>query len=147
MSNFIKQNGMKRISIVVLTLMLSIGLMAETDLSKEQKKTARQQQLTELTNGYIQAFSLDEAKAATFRQVYADYNKQMSALKRLYAVPKAEEPTEEALENEILGRFNRQRAIIDLRLEYYHKLRKVLSPSQIQQIYDDEKSRKEKIQQ
>ena len=137
---------MKRISIVVLTLMLSIGLMAETDLSKEQKKTARQQQLIELTNGYIQAFSLDEAKAATFRQVYADYNKQMSALKRLYAVPKAEEPTEEALENEILGRFSRQRAIIDLRLEYYHKLRKVLSPSQIQQIYDDEKSRKEKIQ-
>ncbi len=138
--------GMKRISIVVLTLMLSIGLMAQADLSKEQKKAARQQQLTELTNGYIQTFALDETQAATFRQIYADYNKQMLALKRLYAVPKAEEPTEEALENEILARFNRQRAIIDLRLEYYHKLRKVLSPSQIQQIYDDEKSRREKIQ-
>jgi len=79
--------------------------------------------------------------------MYMQYAKKMMEVKKLYPTTKVENPTEEQLEQEILAKYNRQRALLDVRLDYYHRLRKVLTPSQIQKIYEDEKARKDNLQQ
>jgi len=138
---------MKRFFIAMLALTMSIGMMAQTDANKAARKVAHQQQLQELTTGYVQSFNLSGEKAEQFAQTFMAYNKKMMEVKKLYPTTKVENPTEEQLEQEILAKYNRQRALLDVRLDYYHRLRKVLTPSQIQKIYEDEKARKEKLQQ
>ena len=50
--------------------------------------------------------------------------------------------TDEQVEKRILDNFAQSRAILDVREEYYKEFRKILTPSQINQIYEDEKARR-----
>lgn len=137
---------MKRyLSLLLILLGISVSAMAQTRSPQGQQRASHQQQLSELTNRYISSFGLTGEKAEQFRTIFLAYNKQLQTIKRQYQSPHVENPTEEQREAEMLVRFNRQRAILDARLAYYHKFRTVLRPSQIQQIYDDEKARKEQV--
>lgn len=132
---------------MALVLVFSMSMIAENTPTKEQKREAREKQLTEQTNAYIQSFGLSGEKAEQFRNIYMDYSKKLQGIKLLYKKEKAEAaPTEEQIEATIRSRFDRQRNILNIREEYYHKLRTVLTPSQIQKIYDDEQVRKERLQ-
>ena len=139
---------MKRYFIMVLVLVFSMSMVAENPKTKEQKREARERQLVEQTNAYIQSFGLSNEKAEQFRNIYMDYSKKLQGIKLLYKKEKASvSPTEEQTDASIRSRFDRQRKILNIREEYYHKLRTVLAPSQIQKIYDDEQVRKERLQQ
>ncbi len=139
---------MKRYFIMALVLVFSMSMVAENTPTKEQKREAREKQLTEQTNAYIQSFGLSGEKAEQFRNIYMDYSKKLQGIKLLYKKEKAASaPTEEQIEATIRSRFDRQRNILNIREEYYHKLRTVLAPSQIQKIYDDEQTRKERLEQ
>ncbi len=139
---------MKRSFIVVLVFVFSMSMVAENTQTKEQKRGAREKQLVEQTNAYIQSFGLSNEKAEQFCNIYMDYSKKLQGIKLLYKKEKASaSPTEEQIEATIRSRFDRQRKILNIREEYYHKLRTVLAPSQIQEIYDDEQVRKERLQQ
>ncbi len=139
---------MKRYFIMALVLVFSMSMAAESTPTKEQKREAREKQLTEQTNAYIQSFGLSGEKAEQFRNIYMDYSKKLQGIKLLYKKEKAASaPTEEQIEATIRSRFDRQRNILNIREEYYHKLRTVLAPSQIQKIYDDEQTRKERLEQ
>lgn len=138
---------MKRYFIMALVLVFSMSMAAESTPTKEQKREAREKQLTEQTNAYIQSFGLSGEKAEQFRNIYMDYSKKLQGIKLLYKKEKAASaPTEEQIEATIRSRFDRQRNILNIREEYYHKLRTVLAPSQIQKIYDDEQTRKERLE-
>lgn len=138
---------MKRYFIMALVLVFSMSMAAESTPTKEQKREAREKQLTEQTNAYIQSFGLSGEKAEQFRNIYMDYSKKLQGIKLLYKKEKAASaPTEEQVEATIRSRFDRQRNILNIREEYYHKLRTVLAPSQIQKIYDDEQTRKERLE-
>ncbi len=133
---------------MALVLVFSMSMVAENTPTKEQKREAREKQLTEQTNAYIQSFGLSGEKAEQFRNIYMDYSKKLQGIKLLYKKEKAASaPTEEQIEATIRSRFDRQRNILNIREEYYHKLRTVLAPSQIQKIYDDEQTRKERLEQ
>lgn len=133
---------------MALVLVFSMSMVAENTPTKEQKREAREKQLTEQTNTYIQSFGLSGEKAEQFRNIYMDYSKKLQGIKLLYKKEKAASaPTEEQIEATIRSRFDRQRNILNIREEYYHKLRTVLAPSQIQKIYDDEQTRKERLEQ
>ncbi len=133
---------------MTLVLVFSMSMVAENTPTKEQKREAREKQLTEQTNTYIQSFGLSGEKAEQFRNIYMDYSKKLQGIKLLYKKEKAASaPTEEQIEATIRSRFDRQRNILNIREEYYHKLRTVLAPSQIQKIYDDEQTRKERLEQ
>ncbi len=133
---------------MALVLVFSMSMVAENTQTKEQKREAREKQLTEQTNTYIQSFGLSGEKAEQFRNIYMDYSKKLQGIKLLYKKEKAASaPTEEQIEATIRSRFDRQRNILNIREEYYHKLRTVLAPSQIQKIYDDEQTRKERLEQ
>ena len=132
---------------MALVLVFSMSMAAESTQTKEQKREAREKQLTEQTNAYIQSFGLSGEKAEQFRNIYMDYSKKLQGIKLLYKKEKAASaPTEEQVEATIRSRFDRQRNILNIREEYYHKLRTVLAPSQIQKIYDDEQTRKERLE-
>ena len=138
---------MKRYFIMALILVFSMSIVAEDNQSKEQKRTAREKQLVEQTNAYIEHFGLSGDQAEHFRNIYLEYSKKLRGVKLLYKKQKATTtPTEDEIEAAIRSRFERQRTILNIREEYYDKLRTVLAPSQIQQIYDDEQTRKEKLQ-
>lgn len=138
---------MKRYFIMVLVLVCSMSIVAEDNQSKEQRLGAREKQLVEQTNMYIQSFGLTGEQAEHFRNIYLEYSKKLQGIKLLYKKEKATTmPTEDEIEAAIRTRFERQRSILNIREEYYHKLRTVLAPSQIQRIYDDEQVRKEHLQ-
>ncbi len=50
--------------------------------------------------------------------------------------------TDEQIEQRILDNFAQSRAILDAREQYYKEFRKFLTPSQINQIFEDEKARR-----
>lgn len=52
--------------------------------------------------------------------------------------PKGGEWTDEEIEQRILQRFAMSRAIIEVREKYYHEFRKLMTPRQIEQLYDME---------
>lgn len=135
----------KRLYPVLLALVLCFNLMAETPSREGNKKAEQQQQLSLLTERYVRAFSLSGEQAQLFRTTFLSYNKAMKDIKNRYREVEVQNPTEQQQEEAILRRFDRQRAILDVRESYYNQLRKVLSPSEIQRIYDDEKLRKEQI--
>ena len=138
---------MKRYFIMMLVLVCSMSIVAEDNSGKEQKRAAREQQLTEQTNAYITQFGLTGEQAERFRNIYTDYSKKLQGVKLLYKKDKSPAaPTEDEIEAAIRSRFERQRSILNIREEYYHKLRTVLAPSQIQRIYDDEQVRKGQLQ-
>ena len=128
---------------MVLVLVCSMSIVAEDNQGKEQRRAAREQQLTEQTNAYIAQFGLEGEQAEHFRNIYTDYSKKLQGVNLLYKKDKpSAAPTEDEIETAIRNRFDRQRSILNIREEYYHKLRTVLAPSQIQRIYDDEQTRK-----
>lgn len=138
---------MKRIFFILVTLTLSLSAMAQSHTNGGSQSTERKQQLAMLTDRYIQTFGLSGQMANDFRALFLDYNKQLQAIKKQYAhCPAANGvPTEEEQDATIRARFARQRAILDIRMTYYDKMRTILSPSQIQRIYDDEKARMENM--
>lgn len=136
---------MKRSLIFLLVAVLSMSMAAQNKPTKEERKAAEKQQMEQLTAHYVQVFGLQDEKAEKFGKIFADYNKKLQEVNKLYKSPKVnkEQPlTEEQEEAQILARFERQRAIINMREFYYKKLRTVLEPSQIKRIYEDEKTRK-----
>lgn len=137
---------MRKYLMMMLTLVLSISIMAQNEPSNANKKAERQQALTEQTNQYIANFALKGDKAEQFCTLYQKYNKALMEVMKQNKTQKIANPTEEQLEVEILARFSRQRAILDVRQQYYYQFRALLLPSDIQQIYEDEKERKEQIQ-
>ena len=50
--------------------------------------------------------------------------------------------TDEQVEKRILDNFAQSRAILDVREHYYKEFRKILTPTQVNQIFEDEKARR-----
>ena len=61
--------------------------------------------------------------------------------------PTGTEPTDEQIEQRILDNFAQSRAILDVREQYYKEFRKILTPKQINKIFEDEKARRSQIRQ
>lgn len=135
---------MNRYVVILLLALLSVSTQAATPAGPT-KSPARQHALAEQSSQYVVRFALEGSKAELFTKIYQEYNKTLKEVMRTHPATHVAEPTEEQLEAEILARFERQLAILNVRQQYYHQLRQVLSPSQIQQIYEDEKARRDQI--
>lgn len=136
---------MKRTLTLALVAIFSICAMAQKP-SKEERKAQEKQMIEQFTAKYAEQFGLDSAQTAKFSQIFKDYSKKFREINRFYKVPKVgkdETPTEDQIDAIILAKFDRQRAILEMREFYYRKFRTVLAPSQIKVILDDEKHRKE----
>ena len=132
---------MKRMVFVMMALMLTFGMVSAQQPNGQNGKERIEQQVRQ----YTAAFSLNEAQAQQFDALYKEYTKQMRAIHDLYRQPKPAEGvtlTDEQVEKRILDNFAQSRAILDVREQYYKEFRKILTPTQINQIFEDEKARR-----
>ena len=72
----------------------------------------------------------------TFISLYQGFKKESAAIMREQYISGSQDPAEA----KILGDFDKSEKILALRKAYYVKVRTVLSPSQIQKMYDLEKA-------
>lgn len=126
--------------------MLSMGIVSaqQPDMSGQNGRQRIEQQ----THAYVTAFSLDEEQAQQFALLYREYCKQMRAIHDRYFKPRPAPGvtlSDEEVEQRILDNFAFSRAILDVREQYYSQFRKILTPTQINQIFEDEKARREQI--
>lgn len=126
---------------VLMTLMFTYG----TVLAQQPNGQDGRQRIEQQVRTYVNAFSLDDAQAQQFGTLYKEYSKKMRAVHDLYQQPKPAEGTtltDEQIEQRILDNFAQSRAILDVREQYYNLFRKILTPTQINRIFEDEKARR-----
>ena len=134
---------MKRMVFIMMALMLTLGTVsAQQPNAKGQNGKER---IEQQVRQYTAAFSLNEEQAQQFATLYKAYNKQMRAIHDQY---RHERPaagvtlTDEQIEQRILDNFAQSHAILDVREQYYKSFRKILTPTQINRIFEDEKARR-----
>lgn len=127
--------------IIAMTMLMAINLHAQQPANRQQAMQRIEQQVRH----YSEVFALSEEQAQQFGTLYKAYNKQMRAIHDLYHQPRPAEGTtltDEQVEKRILDNFAQSRAILDVREQYYKSFRKLLTPTQINQIFEDEKARR-----
>ncbi|MBQ6976999.1 MAG: hypothetical protein IJQ18_00010 [Paludibacteraceae bacterium] len=132
---------MKRMLLVMMALMLMLGTISAQQPNGQNGKERIEQQVRQ----YTAAFSLNEAQAQQFTALYREYCKKMRAIHDLYYQPRPAEGTtltDEQVEKRILDNFAQSRAILDVREQFYKEFRKILTPTQINRIFEDEKARR-----
>ena len=132
---------MRRILLIAMTMLLTLGTVSAQQPSGQNGKERIEQQVRQ----YTAAFSLNEAQAQQFSALYKEYSKKMHAIHVLYRHERPAEGTtltDEQIEKRIQDNFAQSRAILDVREQYYKEFRKLLTPTQINQIFKDEKARR-----
>lgn len=136
---------MRKILFIVFSLLLTVSVSAQQPTARDGKARIEQQ-----VRQYTAAFSLNEQQAQQFGTLYKAYSKKMKAIHDLYQHEQpatGTEPTDEQIEQRILDNFAQSRAILDVREQYYKEFRKILTPKQINKIFEDEKARRSQIRQ
>ena len=133
-------------TLVFLALMLTFGTVSAQQPNANSQDG--RQRIEQQVRQYTAAFSLDEAQAQQFGALYKEYSKKMRAIHDLYQQPSPAAGvtlTDEQVEKRILDNFAQSRAILDVREQYYKEFRKLLTPTQINRIFEDEKARREQM--
>ena len=136
---------MRKIFILITALLLTLPLATQQSASGRQQG---RQYIAQQISQYVSLFSLNEQQAQQFDALYNAYNKKMRAVHDLYQkepVAEGTAMTEEQVEQRILDNFAQSRAILDVREQYYKQFRQILTPSQINKIFEDEKARRAQI--
>ena len=144
---------MRRILLMALVVLFTTGTMTaqapkgkKSDATRtEQKRPDGKAHAMEQAKTYVTEFGLNEAQGKQFTDLYHAYNKKLHAIHQLYRSDRPAEGetlTDEQIEKRILDNFAQSRAILDVREQYYKEFRKILTPKQINKIFEDEKARR-----
>lgn len=131
---------MKRLIILVVSVLLYFS----TAMAQSSGREALVQQAEQL----ITSFQLNDSVAQLFKKTYYSYARDMRAIQMEYThVRPADDQvlTDDEIEERILDNFAMSRSILNLREQYYHKFRQILSPSQINAIFEGEKARRAQL--
>ena len=147
LQNYQNNNTMRKMIIIAMTMLMAINLHAQQAGGNGQTGNRQQamQRIEQQVRHYSEVFELNEEQAQQFGTLYKAYNKQMRAIHDQYRHERTAEGstlTDEQIEQRILDNFAQSRAILDVREQYYQEFRKFLTPSQINQIFEDEKARR-----
>jgi hypothetical protein len=95
-----------------------------------------------------QRLSLTETEAQQFWPIYNEYTLKLQQIRKQ---PKLEKPADELenadVEKMIIGQFDRQARELDLKKEYFQKLKTVISVKKIAKLYRAEKDFREELAQ
>lgn len=140
--------------IALLVAGSQVSLFAQqVDGAKKKPRFTPEQMMEMQTNRIVKELALDDATAAKFTPIYTQYMKDLrecraEAWKQMkpenaeagkQVEAKKEVPTDAEVEQRIKDRFANSRKMLDLQEKYYTEFRKVLSPKQIEKIYQMEK--------
>lgn len=119
--------------IIILLLLLSGCVFAV----QAQAQTERMKAIHMAAARIADRIGVQEPERSEFIQLYQAFKKETAAI--LSVKPAATGNTEDDIEAKIYADFEKSENILSLRREYYQKFRTILSPSQIQTMYDIEK--------
>lgn len=121
-----------------------IMILAATGVCARESHTDGRARIARQVEQYVSLFALDQQDALRFGDIYKSYCKEMHAIRNRYpsSQPSAE-MTDDETEQRILRTFAQARAILDTRERYYKEFRTVLTPTQINILYEDEKTRRQ----
>lgn len=100
-----------------------------------------------------QVLQLDDATATRFQAIYNQYRQEMRTARQNYTrirPPKSKDKpmgrlTDEQVKKNIENSFALSQSILDIRKKYYKEYLKILTPRQIERLYDLEKKNGERI--
>lgn len=122
---------MKKI-FVLIVLTLTFCLSAPAQVSQRQKMI---HMAALRIAGQIGVADKDKE---TFISLYQSYKKESAEIMRVQ--PSSSDDAEVAAESKILSDFDKSEKILQLRRKYYAKFRTILTPTQIQKMYDAERA-------
>ena len=121
---------MKRAIILVL-ISLFFGVTTNAQTSQRQKM------IHMAALRIAESIQVPASDKEAFVTLYQNYKKESTAIMAVKA-PQTGEPDQDA-EAKILGDFAKSEKLLELRKKYYGEFRKILSPTQIQKMYDAER--------
>lgn len=133
---------------LVTFLFLSQGML----WAQAEKETGRKDFQEAVCRQMVEALALDDETAAKFIPVYKAYLEELRACRGPKMRPEGRKPgekkelTDEEVEKRILNSFAQMRKILDVKEKYYQEFRKILSPKQIQKIYNRERMNGARLQ-
>ena len=126
---------MKKIAIIVLSMTFTFSAFSQQMREKIEEKV-KIQRIAFLT----QRLSLTETEAQQFWPIYNEFTDKMQQIRKQ---PKPEKPFDEQtdadVEKMVVAQFDRESREIDLKKEYFVKLKKVISVKKIAKLYKAEK--------
>ena len=128
------------IAAVMLAAALTLGAQERNRQSNgEQRHMPSPEEMIKFeTQRMVKELALDDATAAKFTPVYTEFRNDLNAAMK--TAPKLpQNPTDAQIEESILAKFEISRQVLDIREAYYPEFRKILTPRQLQKIYDTER--------
>lgn len=119
----------------ILTLLFAILLAAP---AAPAQPSQRQKTIHMAAVRIAGAIGVRDADREAFIALYQNYKKESAEIMR--AAPAAAQDPEDAVEAKILCDFEKSERLLALRKAYYAQFRTLLSPSQIQKMYDEERT-------
>ncbi|HSG68603.1 MAG TPA: hypothetical protein VK994_07850 [Bacteroidales bacterium] len=136
------------IAVVLLAFISSVGLMAQTEDKDQEVKKDRAEMFEKMKSAKIafitERLQLTPAEAEKFWPLYNEFESKMTEItrdlfRRFEERPENMQPlSDEEAEKIIQQRFSEEKALLDLKKEYYVKYKEVLSPSKIFLLYESE---------
>ena len=126
---------MKKVFFLSITLTFALNLWAQGGTGKFQERM-QTQRIAFLS----QRLSLTPEEAQQFWPLYNQYTDKLKQIRSATKSNKLQEDKSEAdLEKDILAEFDKDARELDLRKEYYQKLKKVISVKKIARLYGAER--------
>ena len=122
---------MKRI-ILLFSLFLAVSLSCLAQPSQRQKS------IHLAAVRIAEQIAVPNADRDAFISLYQNYKKESADIMKI--APAASNDPEGAAEAKILSDFEKSEKLLALRKAYYAKFREILSPTQIQSMYDAERA-------
>ena len=149
----------KLFSLVILmaACFMQTQAFAQDNNIRKADKLQKAQMMTEKfivrqTDYVVSQMQLDESKKAGFTELYKKYATELRDSQKTWRSKFArrnkesrKDMSESEIEERIEGRFEHMQNILDIRKKYYGEFKKILKPSQIQQMYKAEKDVQKKV--
>jgi hypothetical protein len=132
---------MKKSALLFLTFMMTVSAFAQNMGDKVADKI-KIQRIAFMT----QRLSLTETEAQQFWSIYNEYTQKLQQIRKQPKLEKTVDELENAdVEKMLVGQFDRQMRELDLKKEYFQKLKTVLSVKKIAKLYRAEKDFREEL--
>jgi hypothetical protein len=126
---------MKKIFFALVCLFMAVNLMAQQPIQNRMKERVEAQRIGFIT----QRVNLTPEESQQFWPIYNQYTDKMQQIRSSSKIEKpSDEMSDADIEKMIMTQMDKESRILDLRKEYYQKLKKVISVKKIAKLYKAE---------
>lgn len=127
-----------RILTIAIAFFVAAGTSIHAQNAADRQASQRQKMIHMAAVRIADQIGVGESQREAFVAMYHAYKKEAAAI--ISSNEATATDTEAAAEQKIYSDFDKSQKILDLRKSYYTKFRTILSPTQIQQMYNVERS-------